>query len=177
MEAILHVNRTGCSWRQLPHDFLPWQTVFGYFQRWNESGVTDRIHDALRAKLRDLSGRDPMASAGMVDAQAVKGADKTLSGVIDFGDMFAGDPAWELAAAWLLLPAGATTRFFEGYAHVEEATIRRARGLAALKSLFLILMGQNGDRGLPGGKPTWGPAGRAALDRVLTSSLGWPSPP
>ena len=36
-----------------------------------------------------------------------------------------------------------------------------------LKSLFLMLMGQNGDRGLPGGKPNWGPAGRSALDRVL----------
>jgi hypothetical protein len=35
------------------------------------------------------------------------------------------------------------------------------------KSLFLMLMGQNGDRGLPGGKPNWGPVGRAALDRVL----------
>ncbi|MDF3309644.1 IS5 family transposase [Rhodococcus sp. T2V] len=75
VEGILYVNRTGCSWWQLPHDFPPWQTVFGYFRRWNESGVTDRIHDALRAKLRDRSGRDPMASAGMVDAQAVKGAD------------------------------------------------------------------------------------------------------
>jgi len=31
-----------------------------------------------------------------------------------------------------------------------------------------MLMGQNGDRGLPGGKPAWGPAGRAALDRVLS---------
>ena len=30
-----------------------------------------------------------------------------------------------------------------------------------------MLMGQNGDRGLPGGQPAWGPAGRAALDRVL----------
>ncbi|MFD8260158.1 aminoglycoside phosphotransferase family protein [Streptomyces griseoluteus] len=103
-------------------------------------------------------------------------SDGTLSGVIDFGDMFAGDPAWDLAAAWLLLPAGAGSRFFEAYAHADGATIRRARGLAALKSLFLILMGQNGERGLPGGKPTWGPAGRAALDRVLTSSLGRPSP-
>jgi aminoglycoside phosphotransferase (APT) family kinase protein len=103
-------------------------------------------------------------------------SDGTLSGVIDFGDMFAGDPAWDLAAAWLLLPAGAASRFFEVYAHADEATIRRARGLAALKSLFLVLMGQNGERGLSGGKPTWGPAGRAALDRVLTASLGRHSP-
>ncbi|MFC7330881.1 aminoglycoside phosphotransferase family protein [Marinactinospora rubrisoli] len=98
-------------------------------------------------------------------------SDGTLSGVIDFGDMFAGDPAWDLAAAWVILPAGAASRFFDEYAHADEATIRRARGLAALKSLFLMLMGRNGDRGLPGGKPTWGPAGRAALDRVLGRAL------
>ena len=94
-------------------------------------------------------------------------ADGTLAGVVDFGDLFAGDPALDLAAAWVLLPAGAAARFFAAYAGADEATVRRARGLAALKSLFLMLMGQNGDRGLPGGKPAWGPAGRAALDRVL----------
>ena len=94
-------------------------------------------------------------------------ADGTLAGVVDFGALFAGDPAWDLAAAWLLLPAGGALRFFDRYARADEATVRRARGLAAMKSLFLMLMGQNGDRGLPGGKPNWGPAGRSALDRVL----------
>ena len=71
-------------------------------------------------------------------------ADGTLAGVVDFGDLFAGDPALDLAAAWVLLPAGAATRFFAAYADADEATLRRARGLAALKSLFLLLMGQNG---------------------------------
>lgn len=94
-------------------------------------------------------------------------SDGTLSGIVDFGDMFAGDPAWDLAAAWVLLPAGTASRFFDTYAHADEGAIRRARGLAAMKCLFLVLMGQNGDRGLPGGKPNWGPIGRAALDRVL----------
>ncbi|MGW6203532.1 phosphotransferase [Streptomyces sp. NPDC055089] len=94
-------------------------------------------------------------------------ADGTLAGIVDFGALFAGDPAWDLAAAWLLLPAGGALRFFDSYPHADEATIRRARGLAAMKCLFLMLMGQNGDRGLPGGKPNWGPAGRSALDRVL----------
>jgi transposase len=75
VDAILYVNRTGCSWRQLPHDFPPWDTVYWYFKIWNEAGVTDRIHDALRAALRDADGRDPMASAGIVDAQSIKGAD------------------------------------------------------------------------------------------------------
>lgn len=94
-------------------------------------------------------------------------ADGTLAGVVDFGDLFAGDPAWDLAAAWVLLPAGLAARFFGAYAPTDDAAVRRARGLAALKALFLLLMGQNGDRGLPGGKAHWGPVGRAALDRVL----------
>ncbi|MGW8565387.1 aminoglycoside phosphotransferase family protein [Isoptericola sp. NPDC055881] len=93
--------------------------------------------------------------------------DGTLAGVVDFGALFAGDPAWDLAAAWLLLPAGGAARFFEGYPRADEATVRRARGLAVMKSLFLLLMGQNGDRGLPGGKPEWGPAGKASLARAL----------
>ncbi|MGM7424528.1 aminoglycoside phosphotransferase family protein [Cellulosimicrobium sp. CpK407] len=100
-------------------------------------------------------------------------ADGTLAGVVDFGDLFAGDPAWDLAAAWVLLPAGTAARFLDAYGRADDATVRRARGLAALKALFLLLMGQNGDRGLPGGKAHWGPAGRAALDRVLA---GWRSP-
>jgi len=75
VEALLYLNRTGCSWRQLPHDFPPWDTVYGYFKRWNAEGTTDRIHDALRDAARDAAGRDPMASAGIVDAQSIKAAD------------------------------------------------------------------------------------------------------
>ncbi|MFI5912120.1 phosphotransferase [Dactylosporangium sp. NPDC051541] len=94
-------------------------------------------------------------------------ADGTLAGIVDFGALHAGDPAWDLGAAWLLLPEGEAARFFDRYARADEATVRRARGLAAMKCLFLILMGQNGDRGRPGGKPHWGPIGRTALARVL----------
>jgi aminoglycoside phosphotransferase (APT) family kinase protein len=97
--------------------------------------------------------------------------DGTLAGVVDFGDVFAGDPAVDLAAAWVLLPGGAAARFFRAYGRAGEATVRRARGLAVLKSLFLLLMGQNGERGLPGGKPAWGLVGREALRRVLSEHL------
>src|SRR5512144_2031410 len=75
VEAIWYLTRTGCSWRQLPHDFPPWDTVYWYVQRWNADGTTDRIHDPLRDATRDAAGRDPMASAGIVDAQSIKGAD------------------------------------------------------------------------------------------------------
>ncbi|MFF4350210.1 aminoglycoside phosphotransferase family protein [Streptomyces sp. NPDC001530] len=96
--------------------------------------------------------------------------DGTLSGVIDFGDLCAGDPATDLAAAWLLLPAGAASQFFDAYADADASMIQRARGWAVLQSLSLVGIGQAWERGLPGGKQTWGPAGQAALDRVLASS-------
>jgi transposase len=75
VNAIFYVVRTGCSWRQLPLDYPPWQTVYWYFKRWNAEGAVDRLHDALRDQLRDEADRDPMASAAIVDAQSVKGAD------------------------------------------------------------------------------------------------------
>lgn len=97
-------------------------------------------------------------------------SDGTLTGVIDFGELCAGDPATDLAAAWLLLPAGAASRFFDSYGDVDAATIRRARGWATLKALSLIDIGLAWERGWAGGKQTWGPAGRIALDRIQVFS-------
>lgn len=93
--------------------------------------------------------------------------DGMLAGVIDFGDMCSGDPATDLSAAWILLPAGAASRFFDVYAQADDATVTRARGWAVLRALNLIAIGRNGRLGLPGGKPTWEPAGYATLERVL----------
>ena len=93
-------------------------------------------------------------------------ADGALAGVIDLGEVCAGDPATDLAAAWILLPTGAADRFFERYP-ADDATVRRARGWAVQRALFLIAMGINGDKGLPGGKPHWGPIGLQALERLL----------
>ncbi|MEV7551661.1 aminoglycoside phosphotransferase family protein [Amycolatopsis sp. NPDC089917] len=92
--------------------------------------------------------------------------DGTLSGVIDFGDLTSGDPATDLSAAWILLPDGAASRFFDAYEVADDATVTRARGWAVLRALNLIAIGRDGRRGLPGGKPTWEPAGRAALERA-----------
>ncbi|MFE6664582.1 aminoglycoside phosphotransferase family protein [Streptomyces sp. NPDC057697] len=96
----------------------------------------------------------------------------TFCGVIDFGDLCAGDPACDLAAAWLLLPDGAVDRFHDTYRPAADpATLRRARGWAVVKALVCILIGDAGDHGRPGGKPTWGPPGHASLRR-LTATAG-----
>lgn len=91
--------------------------------------------------------------------------------MIDFGDLCVGDPAWDLAAAWLLLPDGATERFHSAYRPAPDAaTLRRARGWAVMKALVCILIGHAGDQGRPGGKPSWGPPGHASLRRLVASA-------
>ena len=76
VSAILYHVRAGGSWRMLPKDLPPWETVYGYFRDWGKDGTLDRIHDALREQVRTKhERRNPEPSAGIVDSQSVKGAD------------------------------------------------------------------------------------------------------
>lgn len=72
INAIFYILRTGCAWRLLPHDFPAWQTVYGYFRRWRESGLWEQLNDALREAVRLEAGRQADPSAGIIDSQSVK---------------------------------------------------------------------------------------------------------
>lgn len=97
-------------------------------------------------------------------------AEGTFCGVIDFGDLCVGDPAYDLAAAWLLLPDDTTEQFYAAYQPTTDAaTRRRARGWAMARALVGILIGDAGVHGRPGGKPTWGPPAHAALRRLTAT--------
>jgi putative transposase len=72
LDAVFYVLRSGCPWRLLPRDFLPWRTVYHYFRKWRLEGIWERLHAALRECLRIRLGRNPQPSAGIVDAQSAK---------------------------------------------------------------------------------------------------------
>jgi putative transposase len=72
LDAIFYILRTGCQWRQLPHDFPPWGTVSSQFHRWRASGLWERWHQALYARVRQAEGRKPRPSAAIIDRQSVK---------------------------------------------------------------------------------------------------------
>ncbi len=72
LDSVFWVARGGCAWRLLPHDHPPWKTVYHYFRLWRLDGTWERIHAALRARVRVGTGREPQPSAGIVDSQSVK---------------------------------------------------------------------------------------------------------
>ena len=72
LDAILYVLRSGCAWRLLPNDFPPWKTVYHYFRSWRLDGTWERMHLALRKRVRVRLQRDPQPSAAIVDSQSVK---------------------------------------------------------------------------------------------------------
>ncbi|MEU8621104.1 aminoglycoside phosphotransferase family protein [Streptomyces sp. NPDC048623] len=129
--------------------------------------------DAVRAVWEDAAAAPDWAGPAVwlhadLHSANVLTANGTLTGVIDFGDLCAGDPACDLAAAWTLLPDGAADRFHAAYRPTPDAaTLRRARGWAVLRALACLLIGHAGTHGRPGGKPTWGPPAAATLRRLV----------
>jgi transposase len=59
LNAIFYIARSGCQWRLLPHDFPPWKTVHHYLRTWRKDGPWERVHAALRERLRVRLKRDP----------------------------------------------------------------------------------------------------------------------
>ncbi len=72
VNAVLYLNKTGCQWRQLPHDFPKYTTVSSFYQRAIRSGLWDKIREMLVIKSREQAGREPLPSYGLIDSQSVK---------------------------------------------------------------------------------------------------------
>ena len=76
VNGILYLVRTGCSWRQLPHEFPPWGTVHAYYREFRLNGTWQKIHDTLRDRVRQKAGRKVSPSAAILDSQSVKTTEK-----------------------------------------------------------------------------------------------------
>jgi aminoglycoside phosphotransferase (APT) family kinase protein len=91
-----------------------------------------------------------------------------VSGVIDFGDLTSGDPAVDLAVAWMLLPAELHGAFREAYRAAgaadpaDGALWQRARGWALNFALVFLAFSEDNPRMLG--------IGRRTLRAVLTAS-------
>ena len=69
MNAILWLLRTGCQWRNLPHEYPHWQAVYYYFDQWKTDGTLEQINRALNQLDRKQEERETLPSVFSVDSQ------------------------------------------------------------------------------------------------------------
>ena len=77
VNGMLYQTRTGCQWRMIPHDFgVHWSVIRYYFDTWRHDGTFQHINDFLRRCVRRTIGRQEEPSAGSIDSQSAKAAQK-----------------------------------------------------------------------------------------------------
>ena len=48
LAGVLWVLQTGASWRALPEQFGPWETIYGRYRRWCTTGLWPQLAEALQ---------------------------------------------------------------------------------------------------------------------------------
>jgi len=86
-----------------------------------------------------------------------------LSAVLDWGDMHAGEPAPDLAGAWMLLPPEQHPAFREAYGGIDDETWARGRGWGLYYGVTLLAASRQG------AGSAFDRVGQQTLARVLTS--------
>lgn len=76
LNAVLYLNRAGCQWRMLPHDFPAWEAVYAFWRRLVERDGLAQINDVLRTEIRLQEEREGEPSVVIVDSQSVQTAEK-----------------------------------------------------------------------------------------------------
>lgn len=77
LNGIVWILRTGAPWRDLPERYGRWKTVYDRFRRWRDSGLWQRILDALLATARKVGRLD--FDFGALDGTVVR-AHKSAAG-------------------------------------------------------------------------------------------------
>ena len=91
LNSILYILQGGCSWRLLPKDLPPWQTVYHYFRAWRKSGLWERLNQILREEVRKQKHKkETQPSATILDSQSIKTSEGGLACGFDAGKKITG---------------------------------------------------------------------------------------
>ena len=114
---------------------------------WNEALASSRSPEAPVWIHGDLHPGNILLAGGRISA------------VLDFGDLCAGDPATDLAGAWLMFEAPGRKALLSAYGTPDLGVLMRAAGWAALFGLMLLELGLER-------RPSYEAVGRAGLHRL-----------
>lgn len=101
--------------------------------------LTEPVTYAWEEALATPIDTAPMWIHGDLHARNVLVKEGTLSGIVDWGDITAGDPATDLAAIWMLLPnLNSRRQAIRTYGAASAAMWRRAKGWAVMFGVILL---------------------------------------
>ncbi len=80
VNCLMYILGTGCQWAALPRDLPARSTVNDYFLRWQHDRTLERLHHPLYVQCRGRPGREASTTAGIIDSQSVKSAEKGAFG-------------------------------------------------------------------------------------------------
>ena len=72
INALRYLIRSGCSWRMLPQEFGPWQTVYWWFRRLMRRFLFTTILDICTMLDRHRQKKTLAPSLAVLDSQSVK---------------------------------------------------------------------------------------------------------
>jgi aminoglycoside phosphotransferase (APT) family kinase protein len=139
-------------------------TLLGGQDRFDRDAVRHAWDAALAAPGYD---GPPVWLHGDLHPANILVSDGQVSGVIDFGDITAGDPATDLSVAWMLLPTDGHASFWSAYqaavgtrdGRIDNALRARAKGWAL--NLGIVFLAHSADN------PVLREIGRRTLSAVL----------
>ena len=77
MNIIFYVNRTGCQWHMVPHDFtVKASSAYYYYNCWRKESKWEKMHEKFVKRVRKKKGRKEQPSLGIIDSQSVKTTEK-----------------------------------------------------------------------------------------------------
>jgi aminoglycoside phosphotransferase (APT) family kinase protein len=128
--------------------------------RYPEAGRLRRLwSEACAAPLWDGPGL--WLHGDLHPANVLVRPDGRLAAVVDFGDLGAGDPAVDLAVAWLMFDGGARHRFMAAFGTaVDTATWARARGWAVVLATAMVSFSDD--------NPAMAGIGRFGVEQLLS---------
>jgi putative transposase len=72
VNGILYIAQSGCSWRMMPHDLPPWQTLYWCYWQWRDTGLWEQINTILvqAVRVKECGNPSPCAAPGSTTARA-----------------------------------------------------------------------------------------------------------
>lgn len=70
--GLRYVVRAGVSWRFVPNDLPPWDTIYQQTQRWMNNRVFEQMVHDLRAVVRVFEGKSALPTTAIIDSRTLQ---------------------------------------------------------------------------------------------------------